>query len=164
MIYNIYCNVYRHVLMYIVLVTQSCPTLCNPMDCSPLGSSVHLIFQARILECAPMPSPRRSCWFKFWTHVSCVSCIGRQILYPWCHLGSRHTFSEWIEALPTRTQTTAKGAKVLKEITTRSGLPGCLQHDNGPAFGSQVTKGMMRPLVTRAHRPRQGTLAYSLES
>ena len=28
---------------------QSCPTLCNPMDCSPLSSSVHGIFQARIL-------------------------------------------------------------------------------------------------------------------
>ena len=29
---------------------QSCPTLCNPMDCSPLGSSIHGISQARILE------------------------------------------------------------------------------------------------------------------
>ena len=33
-----------------VKVTQSCPTLCDPMDCSPSGSSVHGIFQARILE------------------------------------------------------------------------------------------------------------------
>ena len=31
-------------------VTQSCPTLSNPMDCSPSGSSVHGIFQARVLE------------------------------------------------------------------------------------------------------------------
>ena len=31
-------------------VTQSCPTLSNPMDCSPLGSSIHGIFQARVLE------------------------------------------------------------------------------------------------------------------
>ena len=31
-------------------VTRSCPTLCNPMDCSPPGSSVHGIFQARVLE------------------------------------------------------------------------------------------------------------------
>ena len=31
-------------------VTQSCPTLCNPLDCSPPGSSVHGILQARILE------------------------------------------------------------------------------------------------------------------
>ena len=31
-------------------VTQSCPTISDPMDCSPLGSSVHGIFQARVLE------------------------------------------------------------------------------------------------------------------
>ena len=31
-------------------VAQSCPTVCNPMDCSPPGSSVHGIFQARVLE------------------------------------------------------------------------------------------------------------------
>ena len=34
-----------------VLVTQSCLTLCNPMDCSLPGSSVHGILQARILKC-----------------------------------------------------------------------------------------------------------------
>ena len=33
-----------------VLVAQSCPTLCDPMNCSPPGSFVHGIFQARILE------------------------------------------------------------------------------------------------------------------
>ena len=33
---------------------QSCPTLCNPMDCSPPGSSVHGILQARILEWVPI--------------------------------------------------------------------------------------------------------------
>ena len=31
-------------------VAQLCPTLHNPMDCSPLGSSIHGIFQARVLE------------------------------------------------------------------------------------------------------------------
>ena len=35
---------------------QSCPSLCKPMDCSPPGSSVHGIFQARILEWLPFPS------------------------------------------------------------------------------------------------------------
>ena len=34
---------------------QSCLTLCNPMDCSPPGSSVHEIFEARILEWVAMP-------------------------------------------------------------------------------------------------------------
>ena len=35
---------------YEVLIAQLCLTLCNPIDCSPLGSSVHGVFQARILE------------------------------------------------------------------------------------------------------------------
>ena len=38
-----------------VLVAQSCPTLCDPMDCSLLGFSVHGILQARILEWAAIP-------------------------------------------------------------------------------------------------------------
>ena len=42
------------------LVTQSCLTLCNPMDCSPAGSSVHGILLARILEWVVMPSSRGS--------------------------------------------------------------------------------------------------------
>ena len=37
-------------------VTQSCPTLCNPMDCSPPGSSVHGISQAKILKWVAIPS------------------------------------------------------------------------------------------------------------
>ena len=37
--------------------TQSYLTLCNPMDCSLPGSSVHGIFQTRILEWLPFPSP-----------------------------------------------------------------------------------------------------------
>ena len=42
------------------LVAQSYPTLCDPIDCSPPGSSVHGIFQARILEWVAMPSSRGS--------------------------------------------------------------------------------------------------------
>ena len=39
---------------------QSCPTLCNPMDCHPQGSSVHGILQARILEWVALTSSRGS--------------------------------------------------------------------------------------------------------
>ena len=39
---------------------QSCPTLCDPMDCSPPGSYVHGILQARILEWVTIPSSRGS--------------------------------------------------------------------------------------------------------
>ena len=41
---------------------QSCPTLCDPMDCSPLGSSVHGILQTRVLEWVAMPSSRGPSW------------------------------------------------------------------------------------------------------
>ena len=41
-----------------VLVTQLCPTLCNPMDCSPPSSSVLRIPQARVLEWVAIPFPR----------------------------------------------------------------------------------------------------------
>ena len=43
-----------------VLVAQSCPTLCDPIDCSPPGSSVHGILQARILEWVAVSFPRGS--------------------------------------------------------------------------------------------------------
>ena len=41
-------------------VAQSCTTLCDPMDCSPPGSSVHGIFQARVLERVAISFSRRS--------------------------------------------------------------------------------------------------------
>ena len=54
-------------------VTQSCPTLCNPMDCSPQGSSFHGIFQARILEWVAISSSRGSSQPRDLTHISCVA-------------------------------------------------------------------------------------------
>ena len=54
-----------------VLVTQLCLTLCNPLDCSPPGSSVHGILQARILEQAAIPFPRGSSRTREQTWVSC---------------------------------------------------------------------------------------------
>ena len=59
---------------------QSYLTLWDPMDCSPPGSSVHGILQARALEWVAMPSSRGSSQLRDWTHVS---CIGRQALYHW---------------------------------------------------------------------------------
>ena len=53
-----------------------CPTLCDPMDCSPPGSSVHGIFQARILEWVVTPTSRGSSWPRDVTCVSYLSWIG----------------------------------------------------------------------------------------
>ena len=63
-------------------VAQSCPTLCNPMYCSPPGSSVHGIVQARILEWVAMPSSRGSFQPRDRTHVSYISCTGSLPLVP----------------------------------------------------------------------------------
>ena len=60
---------------------QSCLTLGNSMDCSPPGSSVHGILQARILEWVVMPSSRGSSWPRDQTRTSYISCIGRWVLY-----------------------------------------------------------------------------------
>ena len=49
-----------HACVHGCLDTQSCPTLCDPLGCSPPGSSVHGILQARILEWVAMPSSRGS--------------------------------------------------------------------------------------------------------
>ena len=53
-----------------MLVAQSCLTLCNPMDFSPPGSSVHGILQARVLECVGIYFSRSSSRPRDWTQVS----------------------------------------------------------------------------------------------
>ena len=67
--------------------TQSCPTLCNPMDCSPPGSSVHGILQARILEWVAISSSRGSFWPRKNPHVLCLLHWQVDSL-PRCHMGS----------------------------------------------------------------------------
>ena len=66
----------------VVLVVQSCPTVCDPMDCSLPGSSLHGILQVRILEWKKkkrilewiaIPFSRGSSWPRDWTQVSCVA-------------------------------------------------------------------------------------------
>ena len=69
--------------MYVCVcsVTQSCLTFCDPMDCSPPGSSVHGIFLARILEQVTISYFRGSSQHRNQTHVCCISCLSRRILY-----------------------------------------------------------------------------------
>ena len=67
--------------VYVCSLTQLCPTLCDSMDYSVPGSSVHGILQARVLEWSAMPSSSWSPWPMDQTHISFVSCIGRQVLH-----------------------------------------------------------------------------------
>ena len=71
-----------HLIMFIV-VTQCLGRvqLCDPMDYSPPGSSVHGVSQARILEWVAISSSRGSSQSSDGIRISCVSCIGKRILY-----------------------------------------------------------------------------------
>ena len=78
-------NNYLYILrnQYLLLIglcacSQSCLTLCDPMDCSPPGSSVHGILQARTLQWVVMPSSRGSSQPRNQTRSSWVSCIGNR--------------------------------------------------------------------------------------
>ena len=66
-------------------VTQSCPTLCDPMHCSPPGSSIHGIFQARVLEWVAISFSRGYSQPRDWTWVSHIE---GQTLYHLNHQGS----------------------------------------------------------------------------
>ena len=55
------------------IVAQSCLTLCNPMDCNPMGSSVHGILQARILEWVAISYPKGFFHPRDQTGVSCIA-------------------------------------------------------------------------------------------
>ena len=74
-----------------LLRAQSCPTLCDTMDCSPSGPSVHGSFHARILAWFAISSSRGSSWPRDQNCVSCVSCIGRWLLYQWATWGTYST-------------------------------------------------------------------------
>ena len=71
------CMIIRqsHMSLVKVLVAQLYPTLCDPMNRSPPGSSVHEILQARILEQVAIPFSRGSSQHRDRTLDSCISCI-----------------------------------------------------------------------------------------
>ena len=60
-------------------VAQSCPSLCDPMDCSLLCSSVHGIFQARVLEWVAISFSKGSSWPRDRTQVS--RTVGRRFTW-----------------------------------------------------------------------------------
>ena len=85
-------NLGAHPMAYVPACVFSRVRLCNPMDYSPPGSSVHGIFQARILEWVAISSCRGSFQPRNQTHVS-TSCTGRRV--PW------HQFSSVAQSCPT---------------------------------------------------------------
>ena len=84
----LWLNINLHIGVYVC--AQSCPNLCDPVDCNSPGSTDHGIAQARILEWVTIFFFRGSSRSRDPTWVSCSSVIGRQILYHWatceCHI------------------------------------------------------------------------------
>ena len=66
-------KLFNHTMKMKVLVSQLCLTLCNPMECSLAGSSVHGILQARIVEWVAISYSRGSSWPRDQTQVSCIA-------------------------------------------------------------------------------------------
>ena len=88
---NLYIR-YIHIIYTCVvcmLSCQSCLTLCNPMDCSPPGSSVHGVFQARILEWVAISYSRESFWPR--NQTSLLQWQAESL--PRHHLGSLITYT-----------------------------------------------------------------------
>ena len=131
------------------MLTQSCTTLGDPMDCSPPGSSVPAIPQARILEWVSMPSSKGP---GNWTHVSYISCIGKWILYHRLHLENSYLVcAESLESCLTLLTpwTGAHQAPLAKEFSRqpyRSGLPFLF-------LGILSTQGPNLRLLSLLHRP-----------
>ena len=71
------------VCVCVCVCAQSRPNPCDPCGLNPTGSLVHGISQARILEQIGISYTRGSSWSRDLTWVSCISCIGRWILYHW---------------------------------------------------------------------------------
>ena len=71
----LWCCVYLSHLQFSVkvIVAQSCPSLCDPMDCSPSRLLCPWIFQARILERVVIPFSKWSSQPRDWTRISCIA-------------------------------------------------------------------------------------------
>ena len=111
------CKILHGILLSVfvcacVKVTQLCLTLCNPMDCSLPGSSVHGILQARILEWVAISFSRRSSQLRDRKHVSCVSGISRWILYH-CATREAHKYTGRVTNIFPRTSWNKRKKKLV---------------------------------------------------
>ena len=92
----------------VLCCVPSCLTLCNPMDCSPPDSSVHGIFQARIVEQVAIFSFRGSSQTRDEICVSCVSCTSKWVLNHWA------TWKRWELSLPAEDWEDSKALRYLE--------------------------------------------------
>ena len=63
-------------------VAQSCPTLHDPMDCRPPGSSIHGIFQARVLEWGAIGEGQLKAQAQRYCPLTCLLDVSAEVLFP----------------------------------------------------------------------------------
>ena len=91
LIYNFIVRVYLSICCCLLTKwVMLCSTLCDPIDCSLPGSSVHWISQAKILEWFAISFSRASSPPRDWSYIP---CIGRWILYYWATWEAPFTYS-----------------------------------------------------------------------
>ena len=81
-------------LLCVCSLTQLCPTLCNPMDCSPPGSSVHAIFKSGL----PFPSPRdlpNPGIKAAFPALHSISCNSGEFFTHWAISEAQYAYDEW---------------------------------------------------------------------
>ena len=99
------------------LVTKSCPTLCNPMGCSPPGFSLHGIAQARTPEWVSISFSRGS---SRPSDQTSVSCIGRRILHRWVKCLCIRQGNSWLDHVHVLGQWGHTGQELLLNYRTWS--------------------------------------------
>ena len=117
-------------------VIHSYPTLCNPMDCSPPGSSLHGILQARILGWVAIPSFRGSSQPRGWTWVFCIA--GR-------------FFIIWATRLRTQLLSGGSGIHTYSSLVPKSVCISCISFPPSASWSSQVTRPLIQAWVSCAN-------------
>ena len=129
---------------------QSCLTLCGPMDCSPPGSSVHGIFQARILEQVDISYSRWSSWPRIETWVSSVSlhwqvdlqCLGSPPSTLFCCSIMSYSFIPWTVARQAPLSMGILQARILERVVMPSSRGSSWPRDWNHIFcGSWIADG-----------------------
>ena len=130
----------------VCLVAQSCLTVYDPMDCSPPGSSVHGILQARILEWVAMPFSRGSSQPRDRTQVS---CIAGGFFTVWATREAQYYWSGSLSLLQGNlpTQELSQGLLHCRQILYQ------LSHKESP----RILEWVANPFSSRSSQPRNLT-------
>ena len=117
------CSVWCFVILCVSSGTQSCLTLCNPMDCRPPGSSVHDVFQARLLEWLAIFFLQGIFLTQGSNPVPCISCNVRRVLCHWVMWLKSHLLLEAFSPLGSPKGRTQRTSLCESQLALRQRIP-----------------------------------------